>query len=734
MYSSLQINCCPSKAISNQIPLLIFQSLRIGHVHPFDFKRLKPFGCLTFAHQQTRISKLTPTAKRMVFVGLEDNARAARLWDKSTGRILITGDAVYRENIFPGLITSTSSQSHQGRLDILSFSVGDMMSAETNQHQEPFSALPETGTPSPLPISSQSNIHPIEPDVILGDPPVFFPDTNTPPTVATPPAEQLPRRSGRVTAAPIRYGHDPAPTALTTRDHDHPTYTMAMNSPDKQAWLSAMEEEFNSLIQHSVGTLVDPPPDANILGGMWVFSKKRDEHNRVIRFKARWVVFGNHQIEGVDFHDTYASVAKVDSLRVLIALAVSKTFHVAQFDVKTAFLNGDMQDAVYCKQVTGFIHPERRHQVWLLNKSLYGTRQAARRWKQHFSKTTAEFGLTPIHSDDAVYVYQGRLGFLAIHLHVDDSMIFADSAELLATFKTFICGKYELKWTSKPVLYLGIKLTFSDSGAISLSQPQYVESILDRFAMTNCNSVKSPLPGQVNLSPATDEEVNNAKDLPYQSLVGSLQWLASTTRPDIAYAVSQVARFQAAWSVSHWIFAKHILRYVRGTANLGITFSPGPFNPVAFSDSDFSQCITSRRSVTGYIIQAANGPVCWQSRRQSVIALSTTEAEYMAACDCAKQMAWIRGFLFDIHHPIDGPSEFRMDNTSAISIAEGESVKTRSKHIDRRFHFIREQLQQGKLRVSYIPTTEMCADFLTKPLGPTAITHALGLNHMKNVA
>lgn len=293
-----------------------------------------------------------------------------------------------------------------------------------------------------------------------------------------------------MTSIPVRYGETPSPTALATRDHDHPTYTMAVNGPDKQPWLTAMGEEFSSLIQHSVSTLVDQPPDANILGGMWVFSKKRDEHKRVARFKARWVVFGNHQIAGIDVHNTYASVAKVDSLRILLGLAASKSLHVTQFDVKTAFLNSDMKDAVYCKQVTGFIHPQHHHQVWLLNKSLYGTRQAARRWKQHFSKTTAELGLVPVHSDNSVYVYQGELGVLSIHLHVDDSMIFADSADLLATFKTFICGKYKLKWTENLVLYLGIGLTFLENGSMSMSQAQYAEAILDCFAMTNCNAVK----------------------------------------------------------------------------------------------------------------------------------------------------------------------------------------------------------------------------------------------------
>lgn len=164
----------------------------------------------------------------------------------------MTGDAVYRESIFPGLITPTSSQPHQGRLEIPSFSVDDMMSADSNHHHDPISALPEIGDPAPPPNFSQANIHPIDVDVISEDPSISVSDTNVCSPTPAPPSEQLPRRSGRMTTAPIRYGHDPTPTALATRDHDHPTYTMAMNSPDKQAWLTAMEEEFDSLLQHSV--------------------------------------------------------------------------------------------------------------------------------------------------------------------------------------------------------------------------------------------------------------------------------------------------------------------------------------------------------------------------------------------------------------------------------------------------------------------------------------------------
>lgn len=229
------------------------------------------------------------------------------------------------------------------------------------------------------------------------------------------------RRTARQPTRPQHYGF----ATSTSQDTDHPTFSQAMASPDKAAWLKAMQEEFDSLNQHLVGTLVDPPPDANILGGMWIFNRKRDKHNRVVRFKAKWVVFGNHQIKGIDYNDTHASAGMTDLLCILFAIAVCLGMEVCQFDVVTAFLNGDMGDVVYSRQVTGFKHPTQPQRVWLLNKSLYGTRQAAQRWQQHFNKTAEKYQLKPAPSDSAVYVRSDRDGLLIPHLHVDDSMVFA---------------------------------------------------------------------------------------------------------------------------------------------------------------------------------------------------------------------------------------------------------------------------------------------------------------------
>lgn len=735
-YSCLQINTSPHRALNMNSPLFVLESLTPSHFHPFDPQRLKPFGSLCFATDKNRNSKVGPLAKRYIFVGLEEGAHAVRLWDKQTNRILVTGNVVHREDVFPGLDKTHSPQIDSSTFNLSSGTLDIRVPPPTPSNPliedavtDPASSCPE---PAALPTTQvtldDASLPPVEalpspavslphdsPDTVIHD---HLPELSSPPL----------RRSSRNVSVPDRYGF----SATTGTDSDHPTYAQAMGGPDHLAWRKAMQEEFDSLLQHDVGTLVDPPEGANILGGMWVFNRKRDEFNRITRYKARWVVFGNHQIKGFDYNDTYASVGKVDSLRILLALAVAKKLIIVQFDVVTAFLNGDMKDVVHCRQVQGFINPTLKHRVWLLNKSLYGTRQAARRWQQHFGNTTLKFELKACDSDSAVYVLLDSRGLLLIHLHVDDALVFCDSQKLLTEFEHFINNAYDLKWTRKPTLYLGLKLDIAeDKSSIKVSQPQYVESVLERFCLVNCNPAKSPLPQRLSLVTGTPEEVEVAKDVPYQQLVGCLQWIASSTRPDISYAVSQLSRFNSAWTLQHWTAAKHVLRYLKGSSDVGITYTGTDAHPVTFSDSDFSQCPETRRSVSGQIATLASGAVSWKSQRQKVVALSTTEAEYMAAAECAKLMSWIRSFMFDVMHPITSPSPLFVDNTSAIACASNEGIKAKSKHIDRRYHFIRDQIQEGVLEVRHIPTTEMLADFLTKPLGPQGIVHALQINNLK---
>lgn len=382
-----------------------------------------------------------------------------------------------------------------------------------------------------------------------------------------------------------------------------------MSGPDKELWRRAMEAEFQSFQEHNVGTLVEQPEDANILGGMWVFSRPRDEHHRILKYKARWVLFGNHQIYGHDYIDTYASVGRTDSWQILLAMGIAQGWYIIQFDIKTAFLNGDMIDLVYCRQGRGFRNFFHAGRVWLLNRSLYGSKQGARRWQQHFEKTIAAFGLLPTNSDQAVYVFKKNEGILIIHLHVDDSDIFCSSLSLLLSFRTCLDKAYNVKWTEEPTLYLGIHMSDDrTAGVAKISQRHYIKSTLDRFAMTNCNMAKTPLPSTVPMTSGTESDMQAAKDLPYQQLVGCLQWIEGSTRPDIAHAVSQLSTFNSGWTTLHWTSAKHVLRYLKGTINYGIVYTSNISEKLnAWSDADFSQCPDTRRSISGCYFASMGG-------------------------------------------------------------------------------------------------------------------------------
>lgn len=718
MYCSLQINCAPSTAINMKIPINEYQSLMIGHVHPFDFNWLHPFGCLAFAHRQDRKSKLDPTSKRMIFIGLGRGARADRLWDKSTGRVLVSGDVRYQETVFPASLDRPTNHTDSTPTSI-TVQFPDYIGEDTSTTDTPaISAHAPDSSHQPCPASlPDAHNNAINPPTA----------PHTPPMADLPPVPTELRRSDRTRTQPTRYG-------LTTSDasspeHDHPPHAQAMKGPDSAAWKHACKEEFESLLQHNVGTLVDPPAGANILGGMWRLSRKRDENNRIVRYKARWVAFGNHQIKGIDYADTHASVGSVNSLRILLAITAGSTWTIWQFDIKTAFLNGKIEGIVYVRQVKDFEHPSHPRRVWLLNQSLYGTKQAARCWQKDFSATAAQFKLFPCPSDSAVYILQDNRGTLIIHLHVDDSLVFCSTPTLITEFRAFLDSQYEVKWTTSPKLYLGIRLDILPESTV-ISQPHYIEAKLEEFGMSNCSMVKSPFPAKTVLAAGTPDEIAAAAELPYQSLVGSLQWIAHTTRPDIAYAVSQLSSFNASWTIDHWTKAKHVLRYLRFTQHHGIRYDSANKTLSMFSDSDFSQCPSTRRSITGYVATMGGGAVSWFSQRQKVVALSTTEAEYMACADAARHICWARSFLFDIFHQDTNPTTLHIKNTSAIANATNEGIKSWSKHIDRRHHFIREMVEDGRITVKQVSTHAMLADHLTKPLSPQAIQHAMSINNM----
>lgn len=311
----------------------------------------------------------------MVFVGLEQGARAAHLWDPETSCILVSGDILCRDGVFPAKLT-TGVGDHDGSPSHVSLFLP---------------SYPDAPSLSTLPaLDHQDDTH-----VPRGE--TAAPLTNGPCESITEDPLGLPescpaineRWSERTQTPIVQYGF--SATDHASPEHDHPTHSRAMKGPERAAWKQACQEELDSLLQHNVGSLVDAPPNANILGGMWWLSRKRDGHNRIVRYKARWVAFGNHQIKGLDYEETYASVGSVNSLRILMAMVVGTDWIVWKFDIVTAFLNGTVLEDVYIQQVKDFEHPTHLHHFWELNQSLYGKNQAARCWQLDFNSSVEKF-------------------------------------------------------------------------------------------------------------------------------------------------------------------------------------------------------------------------------------------------------------------------------------------------------------------------------------------------------
>lgn len=484
-----------------------------------------------------------------------------------------------------------------------------------------------------------------------------------------------------------------------------------------------MKQEYESLRENDTWTLVDRPKGSKILSNRWVFKIKRKLDGNIERYKARLVVRGNEQREGIDFKEVFAPVARLETIRTFLAACVQKKMHVHQMDVVTAYVQGDLFEDIYMNQPDPFTIKGQEDKVCLLKRPLYGLKQSGREWYRKLHNYLSSIGLKRTETDPCVYVDIINESDLVIIVYVDDLLIGSRDINKLNERKKKLQQKFKMNDLGPISSILGIHVERDGpTGNLKLSQTRYANDLLKKFGMFDCKSVATPIESNTKVSkedgPKSEQETREMEDKPYRELVGGLIYLANATRPDLSFAASVLSRFCSKPGIVHWQLAKRVLRYIKGTLKYGITYEKDNKNMHAYVDADWGSDIDDRRSYTGSIIILAKGPISWQAKKQRSVALSTMEAEYMGLSEVMKETIYLKGLLRHMKFTdcIDNPTIIYCDNQSAIHLSKNAVNRGRSKHIDLRYHFVKEIQEKGEIEISYIRTDSMTADILTKSL------------------
>ena len=476
-----------------------------------------------------------------------------------------------------------------------------------------------------------------------------------------------------------------------------------------------MLEELESLVGHNTYTLEELPHGYKAIPTKWVFTKKRSADGSVVRYKARLVAQGFRQLEGLDYEETFAPTSKYTSLRAVIAVAAANNLELHHLDYMTAFLNGTLEETIYVAPAPGFSDGN-PSLAYRLHKALYGLKQASRAWYTTLNAALLELGYTPSVADPGLYTSAD--GLVVLLVYVDDVLVAAPTSADMERAKLELIGAFPARDLGPASLFLGMAISRDRTAkTIKLSQPRHAADLLSKFNMTDANPCDTPSSAATKLTAAGTPL--DTKACPYAALIGSLNYVACCTRPDISQAVGALASYMANPTTDHWTAGKRLLRYLAGTADYGITYGLSDYTLEAYCDADYAGDPDTRRSTTGYAFILNGGAISWSSRKQSTVAASTTEAEYMAAAAAVKEALWMRNLLESLHFPLAGPISINADNQSAIHLLKNPVLSQRSKHIDVHYHLARERVARGEVSFSYVPTTGMAADFLTKSVPPT---------------
>ncbi|CAJ2647424.1 unnamed protein product [Trifolium pratense] len=692
-WSVYLLNRSPTFAVKDVTPEEAWSGIKPSVSH------FKIFGCIAYVHIPDNLrKKLDDKSIICVHLGISEESKAYKLFDPLKKRILVSKDVRFDEKKqwnWENKVTEKSNSSQQ----VIDCEI-DVETCSTSSHHDHSN---DAQVHAPDDASNASNPLSEEMDLTVSDS-----------------EEEVNELGKRVSRKPsylndyevgdYEAGESSDSQAFFSPSEDPMTYNDAAKH---DVWKKAMDTEIAAIESNDTWELTHLPAGAKKIGVKWVYKTKYNEEGKIEKHKARLVAKGYSQQHGIDYNEVFAPVARWDTIRTILAIAATNHWYVFQLDVKSAFLHGELDETVYVEQPLGYQKKE-KEMVYRLKKSLYGLKQAPRAW---YSKIEAYFcreGFVKCTHEHTLFVKKESDGrIIIVSLYVDDLIFTGNDQNLFDKFKTSMERNFAMTDLGKMRYFLGIEVKQTKEG-IFMFQQKYACEVLKRFNMESCNSVCNPIVPGNKLK--KDEDGIACDSTSYKQMVGCLMYLLAT-RPDLAFSVCLVARFMERPTELHVAAVKRILRYVKGTVSYGLWFEMGKNDElVGWSDSDYAGDLDDRKSTSGYVFMIGSKAVSWCSKKQPIVTLSTTEAEFIAAANCACQAIWLSRILDHISSRKKDCITLYCDNSSTIKLSKNPVMHGRSKHIDVRFHFLRDLTKDGKVQLLHCSSFEQTADIMTKAL------------------
>lgn len=693
------LNRSYTKAVKDMVP-----EERWTGVKP-NVEYFRVFGSIAHVHvPEQKRTKLDDRSHKCILLGVSDESKAYRLYDPVTKKIIISRDVIFEE----GGKWDWNLSTTEAEQDVLAWGDADDIATEESEGEE---------------TDGESNE--VEDGNLEAIPEIEESSTEFP--------QQTRRRREPVWMRDYESGE-----RLSEEEESDESLVFHISNDDpinfdeavkEKKWQEAMKFEIQAIERNQTWELVPLPHRAKKIGVKWVFKTKLNEEGKVDKCKARLVAKGYSQKAGVDYNEVYAPVARWDTIRILLALAVQRGWCIYQLDVKSAFLYGELNEEVYVDQPEGFVKRGEENKVYQLKKALYGLKQAPRAWFSRIGSYFKKEGFEKSNYDHTLFLKKNGDKLLLVSLYVDDLIYTGDDEHMCTNFKSSMQKEFEMTDLGKMKFFLGVEV-YQNKGGIHLCQKKYAKEVLERFNMWNCNAVKNPIvPGTV-LSKLGSKNVDATL---YKQLVGCLMYL-TVTRPDLMFVVCLISRYMADPKEEHMMIAKRVLRYLKGTLDFGVyykkstnvnllgytdshyTGDENDRNLLGYTDSDYARDIDDRKSTSGYVFLLSGAAICWSSRKQGIVTLSSTEAEYVAATACACHGVWLKGILKELGVKNCECVNIMCDNSSAIKLSKNPVMHRRTKHIDVRYHYLRNLSTDGAVRLVFCGTKDQVADIMTKPI------------------